>query len=229
MSPNATRISSGGQIQVKVGVLQGIGPIGQTGRQGERGIQGEQGAQGEVGPMGQIAAYMSRFDIGSSVTLPPSTDVLLGFDTIIRDELHSRVSSTAYEPAINGDFTVSVWLACGAAVGGSEGTRDLWFTIDGGTIARTTIMPNQQTTYMSLSWPYRFIPSDTLQVMVRSGDNANCTIAAGSLVLTRHGSGPQGPIGLTGVQGPIGPEGPMGPQGDPGSAGSGFATYADLL
>lgn len=226
----ATRLQNGTAVQVRVGVLQGIGPMGPRGLRGEQGVQGELGPEGPAGPMGQIAAYMTSVSMSGSTTVAADTDVLVTFATTNLDELVAVASSTTFTPQA-GDYMVSCWIdfPLGADTAG-DSIRKLMFKINGTTVAKTGVLAvADDVTTLALSWPYRFVDGDQLKVYARSSDNVSVSVNAGGLVLYRIGSGLAGPVGPQGPSGPTGPTGPAGPTGATGSAGSGFATYADLL
>lgn len=226
---SATRLQNGTAVQVRVGVLQGIGPIGPRGLIGETGALGPQGPVGPTGPAGQISSFMSQWSISTSNAVAADTDQLLTFATTTLDELAAGVSSTAFQPAA-GDYMISAWIDFSLPADAGDSIRKLIFKVGGAVVAKQSCLAVvDDVTTVSLSWPFRFSGSNQLQVYARHSDNLSVAVAAGSLTLYRIGAGPQGATGPAGPQGAVGATGPAGPTGATGSAGSGFATYADIL
>ena len=95
---NVVRLNNGGVIQVRTGVLQGIGPIGPRGLVGPAGPQGETGPQGDTGPMGGISQYLSKAKVSATTGLAPDVNTLLAFSTVVVDELSAFKTSTAFGP-----------------------------------------------------------------------------------------------------------------------------------
>ena len=69
---NVVRLVNGGTIQVKTGVLQGVGPQGPRGYVGPQGPQGEQGPVGEQGQIGQILQQATRTTVGRPTRSVPT-------------------------------------------------------------------------------------------------------------------------------------------------------------
>jgi hypothetical protein len=222
---NVIRLVNGGSIQVRTGVIQGIGPQGPTGVSGPQGQQGEQGPIGEGGPMGQILQLQAKTNVSVNNTVAANTDQVIAFGSVSYDDLSCFSSSSNTTLTAAGDYLLSCWLRFDQ---NAPKPVAVWFAIGGSIIAATTELTDASTpTYVDLSFPYRAAGGEVLNVLVRSGAATACSL--GSLVVTRVGSGPPGPAGPVGPQGNIGPAGAKGDKGDPGSASSGFATYADLL
>lgn len=229
---NVVRLVSGGTIQVRTGVLQGIGPQGPRGQVGPEGPEGPQGPLGETGPMGQILQLQARTAVSGTTTVNAATDTTVSFGSVAYDDLSCFTSSTNITLADVGDYLFSVYVKFNLGSNAGNGIRDLWVvSTTQGTIARTTqVADGTAATYVNLTYPVRTaISNEVFNVKVRSGDDVSVTITEGALTVTRIGSGPAGPQGPTGPTGPVGATGATGPTGPAGSAGSGFATYADLL
>lgn len=229
---NVIRLTNGGTIQVRTGVLQGIGPQGPTGPQGLTGPDGPQGPEGPVGPIGTVQQTQARANVSSTTSVASDADTLVAFATVVYDDMSCFASSTNIVLADIGDYLISVWVKFTMPAGSGDGSRSLWAqSTTNGTIARTGCLAvADDVTYLNLSSPFRTtVGNETINIRVRSGDDASVSITEGAVTLTRVGPGPTGPVGPAGPQGPIGPEGPQGPQGPDGNASSGFTTYAELL
>lgn|SRR5262245_8131495 len=222
---NVVRLVNGGSIQVRTGVIQGIGPQGPMGIQGTQGLQGEQGPIGEAGPMGQILKKACRFDLLTNQPLTANTDTQLAFGSVPYDELAAHQSDTNFVLAEDGDYQVSIWVRFDDAAATS---RELWFSVGSTLIARSSrVAFTGAAFYVDLSYPYRATAGQVINVYARSGTAT--AISLGGYTMTRMGSGPQGAVGPTGATGATGPTGPQGAAGPSGTASSGFTTYAGLL
>lgn len=226
---NVVRLVNGAAIQVRTGVIQGIGPQGPRGIQGEPGIQGEQGPVGDPGPMGQINQLQARTTVGTSNPLTANTDTVISFGSVRYDDLSCFTTIANITLTAAGDYLFNGWLCFADA---TAGTREMWFnSTTTGMFARTTVTAQASTasgTYVNLSCPYRSAGGgEVVNVLARSA--AATGVGSGSLVVTRVGSGPPGPTGPVGPQGPAGAAGAQGPAGPPGSASNGFASYALIL
>lgn len=220
---NTVKMVNGSTIQVRTGVIQGIGPVGPRGAVGETGPQGDQGIQGEVGPIGQIMQIGARASVTSSNPLAANTDTTISFGSVVYDELSAFTSLSNITLTGVGDYMLSAFLRFDDA---AAGLRDIWFAVAGNIIARSSRTSTAGAPfYCDLTTVYRASAGDVVNVLARAG--AATAIAAGALSIERVGSGPPGPIGPQGVQGPIGPTGAKGDTGTPGAPGS-YPTYAAL-
>jgi hypothetical protein len=224
---NVVRLVNGGQIQVRTGVLQGIGPEGPRGVMGLQGIQGVQGIQGDPGPIGQILnrAALTRIAIPNTITA--AVDTLVNWGSVLYDDFGGSgasgvgfsTSNTGFTMAQAGDYQFSSWLRFDD---GPATAREIWFQVGSTLIARKSVMAGSGAQfYIDLTFPYRAAAGETVSVYCRAGSNSN--VGAGAWGVVRTGSGPQGPVG------PPGPQGLQGQKGDDGDANSGFATYAEML
>lgn len=225
---NVVRLSNGGTIIVRTGVIQGIGPQGPRGVAGNQGSQGEQGPIGEQGPMGQILKRGGLTRVGSSNPVAANTDTVVAFGAPGYDD-----DLAAFGPGSSvctltspGDYMLSVWLKFDSAAAGS---REVWFASAGSTLARASHYTGvAMDFYVNLAFPFRAVGGEVINTLVRS--SVATTIAAGGCwAVTMMGSGPVGPPGPEGPQGPLGPQGAKGDPGASGTANSGFAKYSDLL
>lgn len=227
--PSAVRLSNGTAVQVRVGVLQGVGPVGPRGVQGERGLQGDEGPQGPTGPVGGILNYMGQASIGTANSITANTDVNVSFDTLGFDDF-GAYAATVWTLTNPGDYEVSAWVDF-TPNGTAAGNRSLWFTVNGTTVARkssTAFASSSIHTWVDLSWPIRVASTSTVRCFVRTSDTVAVSVAAGGIAINRIGSGAAGPAGPQGPAGPVGPTGPTGPTGAAGSPGGAYSTYSAL-
>jgi hypothetical protein len=228
---NVLRLTGGGQIQVRTGVLQGIGPAGPRGLIGPQGPDGTQGPEGPAGPMGQILQMQTKTIIGGVTNIAAAGTSLLAFGSVAYDDMGICASSTNFIFPVVADYLFNATIVF-PMTGSSNGVRGVRLVSNiNGEVGqgRYPVVANQ-TMVISLSCPFRTTAeNEMVQVFVDSTDNAATVVSAGYAVIARIGSGPQGPVGPQGPQGPIGAQGPAGPQGPAGNANSGFTTYADLL
>lgn len=227
---NVVRLVNGGVIQVRTGVIQGIGPQGPRGVSGEQGIQGPAGPTGESGPMGQILQYQGRTDVNTSNPLSANTDTVISFGLVKYDDLSCFVSISNISLIAAGDYYFSVWLCFADA---AAGVREVWLrsATAASTFARNTVNAAATTpagTFVNLTMPYRSVGGgEIVNVLARSATATG--VGSGSLTVTRVGSGPAGPVGPAGPQGQAGAVGPQGAAGPAGTANNGFAKYSDML
>jgi hypothetical protein len=223
---NVVRLVNGGSIQVRTGVMQGIGPQGPAGPAGPQGIQGEQGPVGDVGPMGQILQSMGRSTVAAGFPVAANTDTTVAFGSVSYDDLSCFTSTTNITLTTPGDYNLSVWVRFDDA---AAGLREIWLTVAGATLARSSRSSTPgQPFFCDLAHPYRAVGGDVVNVWARSTQASN--IGQGAVSVNRIGSGPAGPVGPVGPQGVQGAVGPAGPQGAGGNAAtSGFTTYTQLL
>lgn len=222
--PNVVRLVNGGTVQVRTGVIQGIGPQGPRGVAGPQGVDGAQGPVGDTGAMGQILALQGRTNVATNNPVPANTDVTMAFGSVTYDDLSCFTSSANITLTAAGDYMLSSWLRFDDAAAGS---REIWFATGGVTIARASRasvvgMPF----YVDLAFPYRAAGGQVLNVLARS--SVATAISLGALTVTRVGSGPPGVQGPVGPQGPIGPNGAAGLPGATGAPGPGYTTYNAL-
>ena len=222
---NVVRLVNGGTIQVRTGVIQGIGPTGPRGLSGVQGIDGPQGPIGETGPMGQILQLQGRSAVATNNPISANADTVVAFGSVAYDDLSCYTSTSNITLTQAGDYLLSAWVRFDDA---AAGYRDLWFATGGTTIARSSRGSVAGTAfYADLSHPYRAAGGEVVNVLARS--SAATGVSLGAVTVTRVGSGPQGAQGPVGPQGPIGATGAQGPQGVPGTANAGFSSYALLL
>lgn len=226
---NIVRLSSGGQIQVRTGVLSGVGPQGPRGLIGPPGADGAQGPVGATGPMGVVGKFMARAVVSSTTQVIANTDTQVAFATVNYDDLSAFTSSTTFTITEVGDYMFTAWVQFDG-IGSPTGYRQLWLnsTTQGAMMYQSVNAVTASQTYLCISVPVRTtVPNEQFRVMARSGETRN--IALGAVTIGRIGPGPKGDQGAQGATGATGATGPAGPAGPAGSAGTGFATYGDLL
>ena len=222
---NVVRLVNGGTIQVRTGVIQGIGPQGPRGVAGVQGQQGEQGPVGETGPMGQILQIQGRTMVGTNNPVAANTDTVIAFGSVGYDDLNCFTSTSNITFAAAGDYLLSAWLRFDQ---NTPKPVALWFAIAGTIIAATsTPTDSANPTYLSLTTSHRASAGDVANVLVKSGSAT--AVSLGACTVTRVGSGPPGPVGPQGPQGNQGAIGATGAAGPPGTANAGFTKYSDLL
>jgi hypothetical protein len=225
---NVVKLVNGGAIQVRTGVIQGIGPVGPRGAVGPQGMQGEQGPQGETGPMGQILQVQGRTIVTVTNALAANTDTVIAFGGIDYD-LNTNFFPSSSNIVLTdiGDYMLSVYLAFNDATAGS---RSLWLqSATNGLIARQSSTSTAGAPwYMSLVYPWRCkAGNETINVLARS--SAALNISAGAITVTRVGSGPKGDVGPVGPQGPVGAQGAKGDTGPQGAPGGAYTSYNQLV
>lgn len=227
---NVIRLVNGGQIQVRTGVIQGIGPQGPVGPSGAQGPDGEQGPQGVPGPIGQILKLGCKTVVSSNNPIAANTDTAIAFGLPSYDDWQGFQGSNSVVtlPEV-GDYMISCWLKFDAVAGAT--LRDIWFLSGGSIVARSSRTALASTDmYCNLTHPFRVVDGAapaTFTVLVRSGTATG--ISLGQLTVSRIGSGPQGAVGPQGLTGATGAQGSKGNDGPAGTANAGFAKYADML
>jgi hypothetical protein len=230
--PSVIRLTNGGSIQVRTGVLAGIGPEGPRGLVGPPGPDGNQGPEGPPGPIGQILQVQSRAVVSAPTVVLPDVDTLVAFGSVNYDDIGVFQSSTSFILPEVGDYLFTAYVGFDLPGNAADSQRELWFTsTTNGVLMRTSVAAvGTGVTFVSLSCPFRTTgANEQIRCYARSGDDVQLNITSGALVVNRIGSGPQGAIGPVGPAGPVGPVGPPGPQGPVGNSSSGYATYNDLL
>lgn len=223
---NVVKLLNGGTLQVRTGVLAGIGPVGPRGPVGPQGMQGIQGPTGEQGPIGQILQIQAKALVSGVTSLTQNVETNVAFGTVAYDDLSVFASSTNFTFAEAGDYLIDGWVTYGA--GSGSGIRTLKVvSATNGDIWKDSVYATALN--HGIHCPYRVLSAgETLHITATSTDPTGLNITAGACVITRVGSGPKGDTGPQGPQGIAGPQGPTGPQGNDGDVNSGFATYGDI-
>lgn len=224
---NVIRLSSGGTIQVRTGVLAGVGPQGPRGLIGPAGPDGPQGPQGEQGAQGQILQIQAKATTSAATSVPNNTATLVAFGTVQYDDMSVFASSTNFTFDEAGDYLLSAFVVWGSS---ASGTRTLTVESTTNGVIWGSTAPGITDMYQEITVPYRVaVAEETLNLKANQSSGGALNVVSGAIVITRIGSGPVGPAGPQGAQGIQGLQGVPGPQGDDGNASSGFATYADLV
>jgi len=237
MTNSVTRLESGGTLQIRTGVVQGIGPQGPTGATGERGETGPQGPQGIPGPTGGVEEISSLFTAGAqpiattTVTSSwPAAFSVVQFNTVVRDENSAQSSTSNYVLTAGSDFYVAARIRFYKQSGtGATGFRAIQCTYGGQEIwAEVINAASLVDTVMTMNFAVRSTSiSDVLNINVAHNEPATINVA-GQLWINRIGPGAQGDQGLQGIQGPVGPTGPTGPIGPAGSLVDNSTSISDI-
>lgn len=229
---NIIRLSNGGSIQVRTGILSGVGPQGPRGQIGPQGPDGPAGPRGDTGPIGQILQMMSKASITAPFAVTPGADSFVPWNAVAYDDMSIFSSGTNMVLVEKSDYLFSCYICFELPANAVEGYRQVKFTSStNGLIAIQQLPPvSGAPTYVNLTFPYRAQSNnEVIRVAVTHTDDVNLNVSGGVCTVNRIGSGPRGEQGVQGPQGLTGAQGPQGPQGPAGNAGSGFLTYADLL
>lgn len=236
-SSNVTRLESGGMIQIRTGVIQGIGPQGPVGATGPQGETGPQGVQGVPGPTGGVEQVSSQFTAStqavglSTITSNyPTTFTNVAFGTVVRDELSAQTSTVNFTVDAGADYSwyVEIRFYKQAAVNGT-GYRAVQAVYNSVVIAEHLIPANSLVdTILRMPFAFRSVSSsDVLNIKVSHNDTASLNIT-GKLWVNQTGPGAQGIQGIQGIQGPQGDVGPQGPIGPAGAIVNNTTTIADI-
>lgn len=223
------KVASGETIQIRTGVLQGIGaqgPVGPVGPQGADGPQGPEGVQGETGA---IQSFSSEATIGAATSLGANVEGLITFDTAVRDDLAVITSGTTFTAPEAMDLFFSIWVSFAVPADPGDSYRQIELRQGATVIARASCPANVDTpTDLSITTTFKASEDMAFQLWGKHSDTLSVAVSQGRIAIYRVGSGPQGVAGPEGPVGPVGPVGPPGPEGPDGSATSGFDTYEDL-
>lgn len=236
MSSQVIRVSSGETIQVRTGVIQGIGPQGPRGATGPRGEEGPQGPQGIPGPTGYVTDFSSRFlasnqsvsSTGVTSNLP-TTFTTMAFATVERDELNAQTSSTNYDVAA-GDYQGTVYVRFEKQVSvNASGFRAVQVVYNG-TVINSVIVPANTLVHTDICVPFEFrsvSSSHTFNVKVAHNEGVSLSVN-GNLWFNATGPGVQGPQGPAGPAGATGSTGAQGPVGPAGTIATNTTTFANI-
>jgi hypothetical protein len=228
-SAQVIRLSSGETIQVRTGVIQGIGPQGPVGPTGPVGLTGDQGPQGVPGPMGAITEFSTEVTPGAQ-SIGSVTPTLVSFTSVIRDQLSIVTSATNFTLPV-GQYYVLCWLQISKQASiNAVGSRVARFLYNGVVVgAKSSAAAPTYPTDISVSTGINVInPSQILQVQVEHDEGATLAIVTGKLWVSRIGPGAKGDQGVAGPTGAAGPVGAQGVIGPAGSVANNTTTYATL-
>lgn len=237
MSSSVTRLESGGMIQIRTGVVQGIGPQGPVGATGPQGEVGPQGAQGVPGPTGGVEQVSSQFTASTqAVALTtvtsnfPTAYTNVAFGTVVRDELNAQSSTVNFTLDAGSDyaFYVEIRFYKQASVNGT-GFRAVQAVYNSVVIADELIPANSLVdTVLRMPFAFRSVSgTNVLNIKVAHNDTASLNIT-GRLWINQTGPGAQGTQGIQGIQGPQGDVGPQGPIGPSGAIVNNTTTISDI-
>lgn len=227
---SVVKLNSGDTIQVREGVLQGIGPAGPTGPAGPQGEAGDIGPQGLPGPMGQIDDFYTRANnTGTPQAVATGVEVPLSYPTTLIDQPSLQTALTVFTlPVGLWQVRVGVTFAKPSSAN-AAGWRKLRITYDGTDHSVDTRMaiPDVDTAFGLNA----FIPvtagGKQLVIYARHSDTVSLSVLS-HIYITRVGPGAQGDPGPQGVAGSAGPIGPTGPIGPAGSLVTNSTTFADI-
>lgn len=226
MSSQVLKVSSGETIQVRTGVIQGVGPAGPPGPQGV-GIQGPPGPQGVPGPQGEVSEF-SLEAAALSTAIASATESLATFGQITRDDILAATSGTTFQLSPGG-WQGTVWVSFSKQSGvNATGSRRI-SAVYKGTVIDSVCVGAAPTFNTDLTLAFNLLSTlstDQLQFTIEQDGGATLTYTS-RLWISRIGSGPAGPAGPTGV-GTIGPPGPQGPPGPSGTIGNNNTTFASI-
>lgn len=224
-------------VQIRTGVLQGIGPQGPVGATGPQGEKGDTGPQGIPGPTGGVAEFSTRATAsGQAVAATtitsnyPTAYSNLAFASVTRDELSAVQSTTNFVLPPGADYYVSAVIRFYKQTSiNATGFRAVQFYYANQVVVEAIIPANSLVdTIIPLQFGVRSVSgTDVLNIKVAHNEPATINVA-GALWLSRTGPGAQGEQGAQGIQGPQGPTGPQGPIGPAGAIVNNSTTIADI-
>lgn len=228
MSSQVIRVSSGETIQVRTGVIQGIGPQGPVGPTGPQGETGPQGAQGVPGPTGAVIEFSTEVNALAQSIASATTYTLVSFSQVVRDSLSSVQSNTNFA-LIAGEYQGTAYLSFSKQAGAAVNTRGVQVLYNGAVIAGQVVRaaPDLAT---DITVPFTVkstVATQLLQVQAVQNEGATLSVT-GRLWISRIGPGPAGPAGPQGAQGQPGAVGATGPQGPSGTIANNTTTFAAI-
>lgn len=228
MSSTVIRVVSGETLQIRTGVMQGIGPQGPTGPTGPPGPQGERGEIGVQGETGYVSQE-STLVTGGNQGVSANGNTLVSFSQVIHDDLSTQQSATNYQPG-EGNYYLAAYVRFNHTSGSPVGHRTVEVLQGGQVVWADTrpVLPNTNFIDINVAGGVRVTGDDLIQVRASSTDTNPVVIEASRLWISPHGPGTRGPQGPPGPLGPVGPTGIAGPIGPPGNPDGYGATFADL-
>jgi hypothetical protein len=227
---STVRVSSGNTIQVRTGVLQGIGPVGPTGPAGPQGNIGLQGETGPAGPQGALGEFALDVRAGAAQSIATNTNTLVMYDTVIIDDYSAMQSATNFKPGA-GNYYITAYTKITKQSGvNATGLRGLRI-LAGGVVVGGNVFGAASTleTEISVNCGLRITdPNLIITIQAIQVEGVTLQLQNSRLWICRTGSGPQGVQGIQGPIGTIGPAGPAGPQGPAGTVGNNTTTFAQL-
>lgn len=225
MTSTVRRLTSGGAIHVRTGVLQGIGPQGPRGATGPQGDRGETGAQGVPGPTGYVSESATEAT-GSGTIASNTTGALAAFSSVTYDQASVYSSSTTMG-VHTGNWQGTAFIKFVKPTGNGAGTRRVE-VLAGSTVVASCGQPAVVDLDTDITVPFTIRAATGLNITVRITQTQGASLSYVSRIwLSRIGAGIQGPQGPEGPTGPPGPQGPAGPVGPAGTL-SPTTTFRDL-
>lgn len=227
------KVSNGGTIIVRSGVLAGIGPVGPKGAKGDPGPQGVGGSEGPAGPAGFVAEAISVRKVGEPQPIGSGQSIDVAYVSIEQDDAGLFTSSTIITPdAIGATFQLNAFVEFSQPANAGDGSRELWLLEDGDDdeVLQRVCVPAAAvgSTFLGLSAAFVAKPNAVYRLRASHTDDLSVAISSGRCTVNRIGAGQPGPVGPAGPQGPVGPVGPQGVKGDDGDANSGFTSFDEL-
>lgn len=225
MASQVTRLESGGMIQIRTGVVQGIGPQGPTGATGPQGETGPAGPQGVPGPTGSVAEYSSDFTASSQALAAttisgsnPAAYTNITFGTVNRDDLSAQQSTVNFQLTAGADYNIVFELQFPKPAGSGTGFRAIQVVYNSVVMAMIAT-PANTGIFTQLICPVIIRSTNTSHVLnFKAAHNEVSALSVnGKLRISRTGPGVQGDQGDQGIQGPQGDTGPQGPTGPAGT------------
>lgn len=227
---NIVRLSSGDTIQIRTGVLQGIGPSGPTGGAGPAGVQGEVGPQGPPGPTGAIAdTYTKATGVGTPQSIATVTETLVSFGTVVHDDGSLAASTTNFAIPIGVHLVRAQVLFTKPSSTNAAGHRRVSIYYDGVEVDKVShnAVPTYDTAFSVTALIAAVSAGKILTVKVFHSDTVSIS-TVGTITLNRIGAGAVGDDGPVGPDGAIGPTGPTGPIGPAGTLIANTTTIANI-
>jgi collagen type VII alpha len=231
MSSSVVRVSSGDTIQIRTGVVQGIGPQGPTGPTGPPGQQGDLGPQGNEGPTGSVGEYVTLVR-GSVQSIAAATNSLITFDQVVKDDYSAVQSVTNFKPGLGNYYVVASTSFTKQSSVSASGSRVIRVLVDdvvvaGNSSSAAPSVPTELSVNVGVSITN---VNSIIKIQAYQDEGGSVTLQLNNsrMWLCRTGSGPQGVQGPVGPIGPIGPVGPAGPTGPAGPGANSTTTFTLL-
>lgn len=214
MSSQIRRLGTGDVVQIRTGVIQGIGPQGPVGPHGPAGPPGPDGPQGVPGPVGYVDESVMEATGGGSAA--DGATSVASFSTVVRDEPGIYQSATTFK-LHPGGWQGTAWITFTRRNGvDGSGTRRVEVMLGGEVLTASAVSasPDDDT---DIILPFTLSPLSDADMQIRIFQSDGATLNYTSRIwISRIGAGvqgPPGPLGPRGVEGPRGVAGPTGPSG----------------
>jgi len=226
---SSVRLTSGAQIQIRTGVVQGIGPQGPVGPSGPQGGTGPAGQRGEPGPAGRVLELSTHVRGTIAASIASGTPTLVAFDSVRADDFNAVASQTNFAPPA-GIYYVSAWVTIPKRSGNNAvGSRTIRILRNGSTVVATSIAaPPTVDCELNIATAMTVSAGEIIQIQALQDEGFTLQITASRMWISRIGPGTTGPAGAVGAQGPAGPTGAVGPAGPAGTVTNNTTTFSDL-